>query len=136
MKVTAMMKTASKADAAAAVGRRAIAKRAARARWRRVPPKTAAEAPVKVRQLLRSYDPIDLDWSDPRSRWAVVGEVITRGGPEAWAWVLSVMSRADARDLAKWAAGACYSEPKREKIRKKLRLGVKYVPRKPYLGFL
>jgi hypothetical protein len=104
----------------------------AAARRQRQQPKTAAEAPGAVQQLLRSYDPRKLEWTDPRARWAVVGEVITRGGAEAWAWVLSVMSRSEVQELARWARGSGYCDHDRAKIRKKLRLSLKDVPNRPW----
>ena len=125
----------ARARALSSAARRKIARIAAEARWRREPPLTAADAPLSVIGLLKSYDPTKLAWADRRTRWAVVGAVLTRGDATAWAWVLSVMSRREVRDLARWARGAGYSEPDREKVRKKLRLGVKDIPTRPYLGF-
>jgi hypothetical protein len=125
----------ARAQALSAVARQRIARKAAAARWQRSAPATAAHAPAAVTRLLKSYDPRKLRWTDRSARWAVVGAVLTRGDKGAWSWVLSVMTREEVRELARWSRGAGYSEPDRVRLRKKLRLGFKDIPARPFLGF-
>jgi hypothetical protein len=125
----------ARAEALPAAARSHIARKAAATRWQRSAPATAANAPATVTCLLKTYDPRKLRWTDPRARWAVVGAVLTRGDEGAWAWVLSVMTREEVRELARWSRGAGYSEPDRIRMRRKLRLGFKDIPAKPLLGF-
>lgn len=99
-------------------------------------PVTAADAPEAVRKLLKSYDPNALLWSDAGHRYEVVLAVLTRGGDEAKAWLWSVMSREQVRELVRQYQGAGCAEPDRVRLRRLLHLSTLEVPVRPYVGLL
>jgi hypothetical protein len=116
--------------------RTASARRAARARWRRAVEKlTAADAPLAVQRLLKTYDPGALRWAEPNDRHVIVREIVLRGDAVANRWLRRKLSRAEVRSLIRAYAGAGCNEPERAVLRKKLNLTVKDVPVRPYLGF-
>jgi hypothetical protein len=116
-------------------GRAAIARNAALVRWgRAVERLTAADAPVAVRRLLKSYDPTALRWADLDDRHVIVREIVLRGDAVANRWLRRKLSRAEVRLLIRAYAGAGCNEPERAILRKKLNLTVKDLPLKPYVG--
>jgi hypothetical protein len=118
--------------AAAPPGRRG----AARARWAaKRAPVTASDAPTEVRQLLKSYDRSALRWSDANDRYEIVREILVRGDSEAKKWLRGVLDREQVRQLVKRHRGAGCNEPQRAKLRRELRLSVRDIPRRAYLGF-
>lgn len=105
-----------------------------RADMSRPSPRTAAEAPEAVRKLLKSYDPKALNWRISGHRHEVVVAILTRGSDEAKAWLWSVLSRDDARELVRAYRGAGCAEPARAILRLQLGLTEVDVPPRPYLG--
>ena len=58
--------------------RRQVARLAARARWQRAADSlTAADAPMAVQRLLKTYDPGSLRWANRDDRHAIVREILT-----------------------------------------------------------
>jgi len=117
--------------------KRPSAQERARGRRRQDAPEitTAAEAPVAVRRLLKSYDPAELRWSAPAERYEVVVAILTRGDTEARTWLRQTMSRAEVRALVAEFRGAGCAEPERQRLREQLGLSVDEIPSRPYLGF-
>jgi hypothetical protein len=116
-------------------GRAAIARKAALVRWRRAVERlSAADAPVAVRRLLKTYDPAALRWADPDDRHVIVREIVLRGDAVAKRWLRRKLSRTEVRSLIRAYAGAGCNEPARAVLRKKLNLTVKEMPVRPYLG--
>lgn len=99
-------------------------------------PLTTADAPEAVRKLLKSYDPKALQWTDAGHRYEVVLAILTRGGDEAKAWLWSVLSRAEVRELVRRYRGAGCAEPDRAKLRRLLGLSTVDVPVRPYVGLV
>src|SRR5581483_9920988 len=68
---------AARARALSATERKEFSRRAAAVRWA---PKfriaTAAQAPVTVRRLLKSYDPAELRWASADHRYAIVRAIL------------------------------------------------------------
>jgi hypothetical protein len=117
-------------------GRGALALRAASARWAMAAPiRTAAEAPVAVRRLMKSYDPSALKWSESDHRYAIVRAILVRGDDEAARWLGKMLRRAEICELVQRYGGAGCNQPERQKLRKKLRLTLADIPNRPYLGF-
>lgn len=115
--------------------RQALARKAAVARWarqRRI--STLDEAPVAVRRLLKSYDPAKLLWSDPDARYAVVREILVRGDEAARRWLRALLPRDEVRSLVRRYRGAGCNEVARRKLRAQLRLSVKDIPSRAYVG--
>lgn len=126
----------ARATALSAAERATLARRAARARWsaaRSV--KSGADAPQSVRRLLKSYEPSDLDWSEPDHRYVIVREILLRGDEDAARWLRMVLNRNQVRALVRRYGGAGANEPDRERLRRELGLSVEEIPRRPYLGF-
>jgi hypothetical protein len=125
----------ARARALSPTDRKALARRAAVARWA---PKfritTAAQAPVAVRRLLKSYDPAALRWSSSDDRYAIVRGILLKGDIEARAWLQGVLRPAQVRQLVRAYRGAGCSEPEREKLRAELRLAPTDIPVRPYVG--
>jgi hypothetical protein len=122
-------------SALSAAQRGGLARRAARARWAAKPaPVTASDAPIEVRRLLKSYDPSALRWSKPNVRYLIVTEILVRGDGAAKRWLRGVLRREQVRHLVRRFRGAGCNEPQRAKLRRELRLSVRDVPRRPYLG--
>jgi len=116
--------------------RAAIARSAALVRWRRAIEKlTAADAPVAVQRLLKTYDPAALRWAEPDDRHVIVREIVLKGNAAANRWLRRKLSRTEVRSLIRAYAGAGCNEPQRAVLRQKLNLTVKDVPVRPYLGF-
>jgi hypothetical protein len=116
--------------------RSALAQAAARARWRRTAEMlTAADAPLAVQRLLKTYDPAALRWAAPDDRHVIVREIMLRGDALANRWLRRKLSRAEIRSLIRTYGGAGCNEPDRATLRKKLNLTVKDLPVRPYLGF-
>jgi hypothetical protein len=115
--------------------RRAIARDAALHRWspsRTI--ETAADAPIEVRRLLKSYEPAELRWAEPDHRYAIVRAVLVYGDASARAWLRTVIRFADMRELARRYRGAVSSEPERVVLRRVLRLTRGDIPVRPHLG--
>jgi hypothetical protein len=126
----------ARAQGLSAARRRQIASEAVRIRWsRRVPPASAADAPIEVRRLLKTYDPGELLWSVADDRYAVVREILVRGDKRAKRWLDRALSRKEVRELVRSYGGAGCSEPERVKLRNDLGLTVEDIPVRPYLGF-
>lgn len=127
---------AARAQALSATERKESSRRAAFARWA---PKftidTAADAPVAVRRLLKSYDPTALHWSSPNDRYAIVREIVLKGDHEAQAWLGGLLRPAQVRELVRSYRGAGCNEPDRARLRKILRLSRSDIPVRPYVGF-
>jgi hypothetical protein len=116
--------------------RAALARTAARARWRKVAERlTAADAPLAVKRLLKTYDPAALRWAAPDDRHVIVREIVLRGDALANRWLRRKLSRAQIRSLIRAYGGAGCNEPDRAILRKKLNLTVKDIPVRPHLGF-
>jgi hypothetical protein len=116
--------------------RAAIARAAARARWRRAAETlTAADAPLAVQRLLKTYDPAALRWVVPDDRHIIVREIVLRGDALANRWLHRKLSRTEIRSLIRAYGGAGCNEPDRAILRKKLNLTVKDIPVRPHLGF-
>jgi hypothetical protein len=116
--------------------RRALALRGASARWaNRTPIATAAEAPVAVQRLLKSYDVAALKWGEPDHRYAIVREILARGDGHAVRWLRKALRPAELRELVQRYRGAGCNEPERQRLRRKLGLTVNDIPGRPYLGF-
>ena len=99
------------------------------------PPETAADCPLSVRQLLKSYDPAQLRWQDPSDRWAIVAAILTRGGAAAREWLAGQMTREELRMLATDFHGAGLAEPDRARARAELSLSESEIPPRPFIGF-
>jgi hypothetical protein len=97
--------------------------------------RTAQDAPVVVRRLLKSYDPAALHWDIADDRYAVVVAILTRGNAEARAWLSGVLSYNEIRELVRSYAGASCAEPDRARSREQYQLTTTDIPRKPYVGF-
>lgn len=116
--------------------RTALARTAALARWRRAADNlTAADAPVAVQRLLKTYDPAALRWANPDDRHVIVREILLRGDAAAASWLRRKLPRREVRALIRAHAGAGCSEPERAVLRKKLNLTVTDLPARPFLGF-
>lgn len=116
--------------------RRDLARRAALARWRRRDRQlTAADAPLAVRRLLKSYDPAALRWENRNDRHAIVREIVLRGDPVARRWLGRRLSRDEVRKLVRAYRGAGCAEPDRQLLRRKLALTTADIPIRPYIGF-
>jgi hypothetical protein len=126
---------AARARALSATERKESSRRAAFARWA---PKftidTAAQAPVAVRRLLKSYDPAELHWSSPNDRYAIVREILLKGDDDARAWLGGILRPAQVRELVRSYRGAGCREPDRERLREVLRLSRSDIPVRPYVG--
>ncbi len=117
-------------------GRRDLARRAALARWRtRDQQRTAADAPLAVRRLLKSYDPAALRWENRSDRYAIVREILVRGDSVARRWLSRRLSRDEVRKLVRANRGAGCAEPDRQLLRRKLELTTTDIPVRPYIGF-
>lgn len=95
---------------------------------------TAADAPVSVRRLLKSYELEDVHWSEDDDRHVMVVAILTRGDAAAKRWLWSVLSQSEVRELVRRYRGAGCAEPDREKLRKQLDLSTVDIPTRPYLG--
>jgi hypothetical protein len=126
---------AARARALSAADRKEFARRAAAARWA---PKfriiTAAQAPVAVRRLLKSYDPAMLRWTSADDRYAIVRRILLSGSDEARLWLRGILRPAQVRELVRAYRGAGCSEPDREKLRGDLRLSRTDLPVRAYVG--
>lgn len=100
-----------------------------------IPSDRVAGFPLEVRQLLKSYDLGQLRWSDRGHRWAIVREVLTRGGITARTWLPTMLSAAEVRALVVDLEGAGLNEPQRARLRAELGISLDELPLRPYLGF-
>jgi hypothetical protein len=98
------------------------------------PPETAADCPLSVRQLLKSYDSAQLRWRDPAARWEIVAAVLTRGDADAREWLAGQMTRDELRALATNFRGAGLDESDRARVRAELALTEADIPRRPFIG--
>jgi hypothetical protein len=96
---------------------------------------TAAEAPLEVRRLLKSYDPSALRWAVREERYEIVVAILLRGGTEARAWLATVIGEDDARSLVAEFRGTGCAELDRQRLREQLGLTTDDIPTRPYLGF-
>jgi hypothetical protein len=116
--------------------RRKVARRAARARWQKAAESlTAADAPMAVQRLLKTYDPRSLRWANQDDRHAIVREILVRGDSSARRWLRRKLSRNAVRQLIADYRGAGSSEPDRQILRKKLGLTTEELPIRAHLGF-
>ncbi len=116
--------------------RRRAARKAARARWQKAAETmTAADAPMAIQRLLKTYDPHSLRWANRDDRHAIVREIVLRGDPSAKRWLRRKLSRTEIRDLIAAYRGAGASEPERQLLRARLRLTTEDIPVRPYIGF-
>jgi hypothetical protein len=68
--------------------RRRLARLAARARWQKTAEAlTAADAPMVVQRLLKTYEPKALRWANRDDRHAIVREILVRGDAVARRWL-------------------------------------------------
>jgi hypothetical protein len=126
----------ARARALSPADRQALALRAAAARWAERPAiLTAADAPVTVRRLLKSYDVTALKWAEPDHRYAIVRAILVKGDAQATRWLRKALRPTEVRELVQRYHGAGCNEPERQKLRKQLRLTVNDIPERPYLGF-
>lgn len=96
-------------------------------------PVTAEDMPIEVRRLLKSYDLGDLHWAEPRDRYAIVIQVLTRGSDEAERWLWSMCTRDEIRELFRQFGGAgCGDNEARAVLRMKLALTVDELPDRPF----
>jgi hypothetical protein len=116
--------------------RQRIARRAAQARWARLRIVTATDAPECVTQLLKTYDPAELDWMVDDHRYAVVREIILRGSTEARRWLARVLRRTEVRALLSQYRGAGCTEPERRRLRARFRLTREDIPERWHLPAL
>lgn len=89
---------------------------------------TAENAPLEVRQLLKTYDPKQLRWAEPCARLTIVTEILTRGESVAKNWLGLVLPEEEVRELIKWGRGTGCSEPYRKLLRKQLKLTTEDIP--------
>jgi hypothetical protein len=126
---------AARARALSATDRKELARRAAVARWA---PKfriaTAAQAPVAVRRLLKSYDHAALRWSSADDRYTIVRGILLKGDDDARAWLRGILRPAQVRALVRAYGGAGCNEPDRKKLRVDLRLSRTDLPVRAYVG--
>lgn len=101
---------------------------------RKKAPKTAADAPLSVRRLLKSYELEDVHWGEDDDRHVMVVAILTRGDAAAKRWLWSVASKDEVRELVRRYRGAGCAEPDREKLREQLDLSTVDIPTRPYLG--
>lgn len=101
---------------------------------RKKAPTTAADAPLSVRRLLKSYELKDVRWSEDDDRHVMVVAILTRGDAAAKRWLWSVLSESEVRELVRRYRGAGCAEPDRDKLRKQLDLSVADIPARSYLG--
>lgn len=126
---------AARAKALSPDERRNLARRAALARWAQEPGiLTAADAPMSVQRLLKSYDPADLRWAEADDRYAVVREILVKGDAAAKRWLGRRLKREQVRALVRSYRGAGCNEPERQKLRNKLGLTSEDLPVRPYIG--
>jgi hypothetical protein len=98
-------------------------------------PETAADCPLSVRQLLKSYDPAQLRWRDPTDPWAIVSAILTRGSAHAREWLAVQMTLEELRRLATDFHGAGLDDPDRARVRTELSLSEAEIPPRPFIGF-
>jgi hypothetical protein len=116
--------------------RRNVARLAARARWEKAAETlTAADMPVAVRMLLKTYDPKALSWANRDDRHTIVREILVRGDAVAKRWLRRKLSRSDVRELIAEYRGAGSNEPDRQILRERLALTTEEIPTHAYLGF-
>lgn len=117
------------------VERRRQARRAARVRWQKAAENlTAADAPMAVQRLLKTYDPSSLRWANRDHRHIIVREILVRGDASAKRWLRRKLARAEVRELIREYRGAGSSEPDRQILRRSLSLTTQDLPVRPYLG--
>jgi putative SOS response-associated peptidase YedK len=119
---------AARARALSADRRRAIAKRAAEARW--------GNLPESVRRLLKSYDSDQLSWTNVDDRYAIVREILQRGSEDARRWLAGKLTHQEIRDLIARFRAAGFDEIQRRDLRRDFALGPEDVPVRPFLGFV
>jgi hypothetical protein len=116
--------------------RRKVARLAARARWQKAAETlTAADAPIAVQRLMKTYDPGSLRWANRNDRYAIVREILVRGDASARRWLRRKISQNEIRELIIEYRGAGSNEPDRQILRKKLSLTTDDIPVRPHLGF-
>jgi hypothetical protein len=64
-----------------------------------VAPVSVEDTPESVVRLLKSYDPARLLWAERDHRHLIVVAVLTRGNEQAKAWLWSVLTREEVREL-------------------------------------
>jgi hypothetical protein len=100
------------------------------------PPVTAADMPIEVRRLLKSYEFEELRWAEPRARYIIAIEILTRGDDEAEQWLWSLCTRNEIRELFRQFEGAgCGDNDARALLRSKLELTVDAIPDRPFPPF-
>lgn len=100
------------------------------------PPVTALDMPIEVRRLLKSYELEELHWADPRARYTIAIEILTRGDDEAEQWLWTLCTREEIRDLFRQFAGAgCGDNDARAHLREKLGLTIEELPDRPFRPF-
>lgn len=95
-------------------------------------PVTAADMPVEVRRLLKSYALDALEWAVPEHRHAIVVEILTRGDAAAEHWLWSHCTRESVGSLLRTFAGAGCDDEARGVLRRKLGLSESELPRRPF----
>jgi hypothetical protein len=121
---------AARAESMSATERQEIARRAAAARWStRSLLASVAQAPARIRRLLRRFDPSSLRWSNRDHRYVIVREILLRGDDRAVQWLRGFFSAREISNLVRSYAGAGCDERERQKLRRVLRLGQNDIPR-------
>jgi len=114
--------------------RREITKHAAEKRWA-AHKKQLPSLPLSVTRLLKSYEVDTLDWNNPNDRYAIVREIIRSGALDARRWLGGMLSVDGVRAILKDFQGAGLNKPERALVRRRYRLTVADIPRRPFLGF-
>ena len=100
------------------------------------PPVTALDMPIEVRRLLKSYAFEELHWAEPRDRYIIVIEILTRGDDEAERWLWNLCTHEEIRSLFREFAGAgCGDNHARAHLRDKLGLSIEEIPDRPFPPF-
>ena len=95
-------------------------------------PTSAADMPIEVRRLLKSYALKDLRWSEPMDRHAIVTAILTRGNADAERWLWTHCSVEEVRSLLRAFGGAGWGEEDRQILREKMGLTEHDIPRRPF----
>jgi hypothetical protein len=73
---------------------------------------TAADAPMVVQRLLKTYDPKALRWANRDDRHAIVREILVRGDAVARRWLRRKLPRGETRELiVEWGPPARRAGP-------------------------
>mgnify|MGYP005607771973 CR=1 FL=1 len=93
---------------------------------------SAADMPIEVARLLKSYDLHELHWGVPRDRHAIVVAILTRGDATAERWLWQHSSREAVRALLREFQGAGCDNEGRAVLREKLEMTEEELPPRPF----